>query len=63
MAQLEHLRSIQLSAANARVYEAVLGGGVTRLALFYQGGVRPETIAQIGQALATAGIFGKFLSE
>jgi hypothetical protein len=63
LAQLNHLRSIQLSAANARVYEAVLGGGVQRLALFYQGGVKPQAIAQIIQSLSAAGIFGKFLTE
>jgi hypothetical protein len=63
MAQLDHLRSIQLSAANASVYEAILGGGVERLALFYQGGIKPETIAQIAQALATSGIFGKVVTQ
>ena len=63
LAQLEHMKSIQLSAANARVYESVLGGGVERLALFYQGGVRPETLAQVIQSLSTAGIFGKLLTQ
>jgi len=63
LAQLAHLRSIQLSVANAAVYEAVLGGGVERLALFYQGGVKPETLAQLLQSLSTAGIFGKFLTQ
>ena len=63
LAQLEHLKSIQLSAANARVYESILGGGVQRLALFYQGGVKPETLAQIVQSLSTVGIFGKFLTQ
>ncbi len=62
-AQLDHMKSIQISAANARVYEAVLGGGVQRLALFYQGGVRPETLAQVVQSLATTGIFGKLLTQ
>jgi hypothetical protein len=61
--QLDHLRSIQLSAANAQVYEAILGNGVERLALFYQGGVKPQTLAQIAQALATTGIFGKFVTQ
>jgi hypothetical protein len=63
LAQLEHLRSIQLSAANARVYEVVLGGGVERLALFYQGGIKPEALAQIIQSLSTVGIFGKLLTQ
>lgn len=63
LAELEHLRSIQLSAANARVYESVFVGGVDRLALFYQGGIKPETLAQIVQALSTVGIFGKFVSQ
>jgi 23S rRNA U2552 (ribose-2'-O)-methylase RlmE/FtsJ len=63
MAQLDHMRSIQMSAANASVYEAILGSGVDRLALFYQGGVKPETIAQIAQALATSGIFGKVVTQ
>ncbi len=63
LAQLDHLRSIQLSAANARVYEAVLGGGVERLALFYQGGVKPEALAGLMQSLSTVGIFGKLLTQ
>lgn len=63
LAQLDHLRSIQVSAANAKVYEAVLGGGVERLALFYEGGVKPETLAQLLQSLSTAGILGKLLSQ
>jgi hypothetical protein len=63
VAELEHLRSIRLSAANARVYEAIVGGGIERLALYYQGGVRPEALAQIVQSLATTGIFGKIVSQ
>lgn len=63
LAQLEHVRSIRISAANARIYETVLGGGVERLALFYQGGVKPETLAQIIQALSAAGIFGKLVTQ
>jgi hypothetical protein len=63
LAQLDHLRSIQLSAANARVYEVVLGGGVERLALFYQGGIKPEALAQMIQSLSTVGIFGKLLTQ
>lgn len=63
LAHLEHMRSIQLSAANARIYEAVLGGGVERLALFYQGGVKPATLAQLLQSLSTAGVFGKLLTQ
>ena len=62
-AELEHLHSIQSSAANARVYETILGGGVERLALFYQGGIKPETLGQIIQSLSTAGIFGKIVSQ
>ncbi len=63
MAQLQHLKSIQISAANAKIYESVLGGGVERLALFYKGGVKPETVAQLLQSLSTVGIFGKFLTQ
>ncbi len=63
LAQLDHLRSIQLSAANARVYEVVLGGGIERLALFYQGGIKPEALAQMIQSLSTVGIFGKLLTQ
>jgi len=63
LAQLEHLRSIQISAANAKVYEAVVGGGVERLALFYQGGVKPATLVQLLQSLSTTGIFGKLLTQ
>jgi hypothetical protein len=63
LAQLGHLRSIQLSAANARVYEVVLGGGVERLALFYQGGIKPEALAQMIQSLSTVGIFAKLLTQ
>ena len=63
LAQVDHLRSIQLSAANAKVYEAVLGGGMERLALFYQGGIKPEALAGLMQSLSTVGIFVKLLTQ
>lgn len=47
MAQEEERYSIRKSAAEARVYEQLLNGGARRLALFYAGGVKPETVAQL----------------
>jgi hypothetical protein len=62
-AHLRHRYSIQMSAANSKVYEAALGGGVERLALYYSTGVKPAAVAQIIQSFAAVGIFGKLLSQ
>ncbi len=56
LAQAGHLYSVRLSAANAKVYESVLLAGATRLALFYEGGVKATTIAQLVHSIATVAI-------
>jgi chromosome segregation ATPase len=56
LAHAFRLRSIQLSAVNARGYETIIGAGVQHLALFYRGGIKPELIAQIIHAAATIAI-------
>ena len=47
LAQEEERYSIRKSAAQARAYEQLLNAGARRLALFYAGGVKPETVAQL----------------
>ncbi|HZT28452.1 MAG TPA: hypothetical protein VFA33_01120 [Bryobacteraceae bacterium] len=53
-----HRYSIQRSRLEAHAYEVAVGAGAQRLAMFYKGGVRPETIAQILYTAATASISG-----
>lgn len=48
--------ALRLSAAGTRQIEELITNGVTRLAMFHKGGLKPETLAQLIQALATAGI-------
>jgi hypothetical protein len=55
-AQEEHRYAIRQNAILAHSYETVIASGVQRLALYYKGGVKPEVIAQIVQALATVGL-------
>jgi hypothetical protein len=54
--QEERAESIREMAARARLYEVLVGTGVERLALYYKGGVKPETLAAIVQSLATVGL-------
>lgn len=55
-AQEEQRFSIRLSAATAEVYETVLLTGTKRLSLYYQGGIKPETIAELLRTAATIAI-------
>ncbi len=48
--------ALRLSAAGTRQIEELINNGVTRLAMFHKGGLKPETLAQLIQALGTAGI-------
>ena len=48
--------ALRLSAAGTRQIEELINNGLTRLAMFHKGGMKPETLAQLIQALATAGI-------
>ena len=55
-AEEERRDSIRQSAAAARSYEQLLVNGAERLSLYYQGGIRPEDLARITNALATLGL-------
>lgn len=57
-AQEQHRYSIRRSQLEAHAYEVAIGSGAQRLAMFYKGGIRPEIIAQILYAAATASISG-----
>jgi hypothetical protein len=56
LAQEEHRFSIRHSAVMARSYEVALGSGTKRLARFYDGGLKPERIAQLIYSAATVAI-------
>jgi len=56
LADEERRYSVRSSAVVARSYETLVSTGVDRLALYYKGGIRPETLAQIATALGTLGI-------
>ncbi len=48
--------ALRVSAAATRQIEELISNGVTRLAQYHKGGLKPETIAQLVQAMATLGI-------
>lgn len=52
----ERAYRIRRDAIMARSYEEILVSGTSRIAAYYKGGVKPETIAQFIQALSTAGL-------
>ena len=52
----EHRYSIRQSAVSARRYEVIVLTGVQRLALYHQGGIKPETLAQLLHSLSSLAI-------
>lgn len=56
LAQEAHAYSIRKSAIRARAYELTVTAGVKRLALYHQGGLKPEVIAEFIHALSTTAI-------
>jgi hypothetical protein len=52
----EHRNSIRRSAIVSSSYQSILSSGAARLAQYYKGGLKPETVAQLIQALSTAGL-------
>jgi hypothetical protein len=48
--------AIRRDAIMARSYEQIFLLGTQRIALYYKGGIKPETLAQFAQAAATAGL-------
>jgi hypothetical protein len=47
-----HLHVIRRSAVRARAVELTVSSGVQRIALLYQGGIKPTQIAMLFQAFA-----------
>lgn len=62
-AQEAHAYSIRKSAVRARAYELTVTAGVKRLALYHQGGVKPETIAEFIHVLSSAAIPAAILNR
>ena len=56
LADEERRYSIRSSAVAAKSYETLTSTGTQRLATYYKGGIKPETLAQIASALATLGL-------
>jgi hypothetical protein len=52
----EHRYSIRKSAVRARTYELTVLTGVQRLALYHQGGIRPEVLAQLIHSISSVAI-------
>jgi hypothetical protein len=52
----ERRYAIRRDAIMARSYEQILLAGAQRIALYYKGGIKAETLAQFASALATAGL-------
>jgi hypothetical protein len=51
-----HRFSIEVSIVDAKAADLVISTGVQRLALYHQGGIKPETLAQLIYAAATIGV-------
>lgn len=56
LADEERRYSIRASAVAAQSYETLVSTGVERLATYYKGGIRLETLAQLATALGTLGL-------
>jgi hypothetical protein len=56
IAQEQHAYSIRKSAVLARGYQATISSGVSRLALYHKGGIKPSVVAQLVHAVATVAI-------
>jgi predicted nuclease with TOPRIM domain len=52
----EHRYSIRQSAVRARTYELTVLTGVQRLALYHQGGIKPETLARLFHSISSLAI-------
>ena len=59
----ERTHSLRRAAVNSEVFEQVIASGVQRLALYHRGGIKPETLASLIQALATVGITPAILAR
>jgi hypothetical protein len=51
-----HRFSIEASIVDAKAADLVISAGVQRLALYHQGGIKPEVLAQLIYAAATIGV-------
>jgi hypothetical protein len=56
-------QAIRRDAANAAVYEKTILNGVQRLAAYHKGGIKPRELAELIQALATAGVIPAILTR
>lgn len=52
----DRANALRISQARTQQIEELIANGVQRLAIFHKGGIKPENLAQLLQALATAGI-------
>lgn len=55
--------SISQSAAVAKGYEQIILNGAQRLSMYYQGGIKPQTLGQMLNALATLGLVPTVLTR
>jgi hypothetical protein len=59
----ERAYSIHESSIAARGYELTLLNGLQRLSLYYKGGLKPQTAAQLLNALGTLGLIPAVLTR
>jgi hypothetical protein len=57
MAREQHRYSLRVSVVEAKAADLVMNNGVQRLALYHQGGIKPEVLAQLALQAATLGVF------
>lgn len=56
IAREQHRHSLRVSLVEASAADLVVGNGVQRLALYHQGGIKPEVLAQLALQAATLGV-------
>lgn len=56
-------QAIRRDAANAAVYEKTILNGVQRLSAYHKGGIRPQNLAALIQALSTMGLIPAILTR
>ena len=59
IAREQHRHSLRVSLVEASAADVVVGNGVQRLALYHQGGIKPEVLAQLALQAATLGVLAK----
>lgn len=59
----QRAHSLRQAGSSSAAYQALIVNGLQRLSLYYKGGIRPNTIADLIQAFATVGVIPAILAK